>query len=279
MPELPEVETVKNGLIPFLEGQKICTLWQSHQAMHGKKHPPLLSPLVGTRIIRIQRRAKYLLFETDSNIHLMLHLGMSGACRIEKKSKPPLKHTHLVLGIKDGAEMHYYDPRRFGWFNLVHQDEVDALFHKLGVEPLSNGFNGAYLAEKFQKRTGAIKNILLNQSLVAGLGNIYVCEALWKASIHPETPAQAIAIADLEKLAMAIKSTLIAAIESGGSSLKDHLQVNGEMGYFQHQFHAYGKAGEDCDFRDPITQKLCGGKITKMVQAGRSSFFCGHHQQ
>ena len=275
MPELPEVETVVRGLQPWLEGAEIIYIRQSGLPMHGRILPPDLSKsLLNTKIEGLARRGKYMLFSIRQKGVMLLHLGMSGSCRIDAtpRQKDLPKHVHLEFTLDTGNLFSFYDPRRFGAIGFYQLHQVIPAIDRLGVEPLSNHFNAEDLYAMLQKRSGQIKPVLLDQSLIAGLGNIYVCEALWQASINPKMPANQLTEHACQYLVVAIKDVLTRAIQSGGSSLKDHLQVDGTLGYFQHNFNAYNRKGEACCFPQ------CTGSIQRIVQAGRVTFYCDQHQ-
>lgn len=284
MPELPEVETVRRGLAPTLLGARIIRV-ETRRANLRLPFPENFSArLAGRKILRLDRRAKYLLAELDSGEILIAHLGMSGSFRIEGEPPPGgfhfdrdknPKHDHVVFHLEQ-AQVIYNDPRRFGFMMLCATDELEALpfFKKLGVEPLSNVFCAATLAQIFAGRTTSLKAALLDQSAIAGLGNIYVCEALFRAKLSPERAASCLARADgapsaaAEQLAAAIRDVLDEAILAGGSSLRDHRQADGSLGYFQHNFAVYDREGEAC------VAPGCRGTIARKTQNGRSSFFC-----
>lgn len=288
MPELPEVETVRRGLLPVLQGAVI----ESAEARRPDLRWPLpenfAERLAGRRIEAVGRRAKYLLADLSGGEVMILHLGMSGSIRIEGasvKGRPGLfhhpradagPHDHVVLHLAGGATVTFNDPRRFGAILIVPYDRLDShpLLASLGPEPLGNGFNAEYLARACARRHTPLKTALLDQKLVAGLGNIYVCEALYRARLSPRRTAHTIATHDglptqrAERLVVAIREVLREAIQAGGSSLRDHRQVNGELGYFQHTFRVYGREGQPC-------QTLrCKGVVQRIVQGGRSTFFC-----
>lgn len=276
MPELPEVETVRRGLSPFMEGERIVAAWKSDYALRKPMPIGLDQLLIGQVIKGIERRSKYLLFRLSSENTLLLHLGMSGCCLIENKASLPErpKHVHFEIELENNVIMRFQDPRRFGQISLFETDQEGnvAELKRLGVEPLSNHFNEAYLMAKLHNKKANIKSALLDQHVIAGLGNIYVSEALWLAAIHPESKAMAIGIAELNLLATSIRTVLNLAIKSGGSSLRDHKRVNGELGYFQHQFNAYDKDKTAC------ARVACKGMIKRIVQSGRSSYYCDQHQ-
>ena len=264
MPELPEVETTVRGLEPVLDGQVIerVTL---HRADLRRPFPDGLGQrLTGARVTSLGRRAKYGLIETNRGDTLIFHLGMSGRWRIDPQEIG--KHDHFVIETAK-HRLALNDPRRFGSVDLVPTDEVPEwpAFKALGPEPLGPDLTAKHLAEAFKGRSAPIKVLLLDQRIVAGLGNIYVCEALYLARIAPTRAAGTIAKAKLEKLVTAIREVLEAAIEAGGSSLRDYARPDGELGYFSKQFLVYGREGEPCG---------CGGLVERRVDGGRSTFWC-----
>jgi len=288
MPELPEVETVRRGLMPVLQGAVI----ESAEARRPDLRWPLpenfAERLAGRRIEALGRRAKYLLADLDGGEVMILHLGMSGSIRIEGaavKGRPGAfhhprgaagPHDHVVLHLAGGATMTFNDPRRFGAILIVPYDRLEShpLLRDLGPEPLGNSFNAEYLASAFAKRHTSLKAALLDQKVVAGLGNIYVSEALFRARLSPRRLAYTIATRDAhatpraERLVHAIREVLREAIQAGGSSLRDHRQVDGQLGYFQHNFRVYDREGAPC----PTPR--CAGTIQRITQGGRSTFYC-----
>lgn len=276
MPELPEVETVRRGLAPILEGHRI----ESAHALRPDLRFPLPEGfgqrLTGQRVHKVSRRAKYLLIELDSGIILIAHLGMSGRFRIYPDNPPPLeKHDHVILTTDQGAEIRFNDPRRFGFMDIADPGELEhhPLLAVLGPEPLSADFTPAALAQALKGRRTPIKAALLDQSVVAGLGNIYVCEALFRSGLSPKRQAATIAGGRAEKLHRAIVDVLTEAIRAGGSSISDHRQTNGELGYFQHSFAVYGREGVPCPNCD------CRGVVKRITQSGRSTFYCSKRQR
>ena len=282
MPELPEVETVRCGLLPAMEGQRIARAEIRRPDLRWPFPPDMGARLTGARVVQLRRRSKYLLADLDQGESLIIHLGMSGRMVISglKATHVPgqfhfdhpaaEKHDHVVLHMEGGARITFNDPRRFGAMDLCATDGLDR--HKLlagiGPEPLGNDFHAGYLADRLRGRAAPIKAALLDQRIVAGLGNIYVCEALFRAGIHPARACGRIGRARVEALTDAIRSTLRAAILAGGSSLRDYRQANGELGYFQHSFRVYGRAGGPCETPD------CPDTVRRIVQSGRSSFYC-----
>lgn len=280
MPELPEVETVRRGLIPVLEGRRIVHADVRRPDMRIPFPPGLAGWLTGRRVTSIARRAKYMLISfADSDQVLVVHLGMSGRMVVAgaggaNREVLPGPHDHVVLETDGGARILFNDARRFGLMTLINRAEIDAhpLFAGLGPEPLGPEFTGPALAARLKGKATPIKAALLDQRLVAGLGNIYVCEALYRAGISPRRKAANIGAKKVHQLADAIKAVLKEAIDAGGSSLRDHRQPNGELGYFQHNFAVYGREGEPCP-RCVGPAEACAG-IRRIVQSGRSSFYC-----
>ncbi len=275
MPELPEVETVKNGIIPLLAGRRLVRVIQRRDKLRIPLPENFAERLRGRRIEQITRRAKYLLFHLDGAEILICHLGMSGKMTLvaAKDRLTPdefEKHDHIILESDRHDLVIFNDPRRFGLMTLCPAGELDqhALFRHMGPEPLGNEFNGDYLRNKVQKRRSPVKTFLLDQRVVVGLGNIYVCEALFLAGISPEKKACDLSDDEVENLVPIIRDVLQRAIEAGGSTLKDYAHVDGELGYFQHEFRVYGRAGEAC------SRTGCGGEITRIIQSNRSTFYC-----
>ncbi|MDA4846363.1 bifunctional DNA-formamidopyrimidine glycosylase/DNA-(apurinic or apyrimidinic site) lyase [Hoeflea poritis] len=291
MPELPEVETVRRGLLPAMEGATLHRLEQRRADLRFPFPDRFAARMEGRRIVSLRRRAKYLLICLDDGAVLISHLGMSGSYYIDRddlKDRPGQfhhdrskdeKHDHIVFHV-DGpngkARVIYNDPRRFGFMLLAGDGELDnhPLIRDLGVEPHGNALNADYLARRFAGRKAPLKAALLDQRIIAGLGNIYVCEALWLAHLSPRRTAGSLVarsgapVARLEDLTTAVRSVIAAAIEAGGSSLRDHRQADGTLGYFQHTFNAYDREGEAC------RREGCGGTIRRIMQSGRSTFHC-----
>ena len=287
MPELPEVETVRLGLQPVLEGARIDALEQRRPDLRFPFPERFAERVGGRRVTALGRRAKYLLADLDDGAVILMHLGMSGSFRIEEADgaepigrfyHPRGKagvHDHVVFHLSGGKRVVYNDPRRFGFMDLLARSALDSAPHLagLGVEPLGNAFDGAMLLALLAGRRTPLKAALLDQRLVAGLGNIYVSEALHRAGLSPERSAGALDAAETERLAGAIRDVLAEAVAAGGSSLRDHRQANGELGYFQHSFRVYDRAGEPCP------NLACDGAVERVVQAGRSTFFCRRCQR
>lgn len=271
MPELPEVETVMRGLMPVMQGHRIRAADIRRSGLRRPFPARFSARLTGAKIEAMRRRAKYILMGLDSGESLLVHLGMSGRVTIDETGAlPPQKHDHVVLDMENGVRILFNDPRRFGALDLLDNRHIEnhRLLASLGPEPLGNRFNASYFGACLAKRKTPIKSALLNQKFVAGLGNIYVCEALWRTGIAPQTPSAALTPLQISSLVGHIRDVLQEAIQSGGSSLKDYRQANGELGYFQHRFKAYGRENEPC------LKPGCTGKIERITQAGRSSFYC-----
>ncbi len=276
MPELPEVETVRRGLEPVLAGRVIVAADVRRPDLRWPLPAGLAARLTGARVLGLRRRSKYLLADLDRGETLIVHLGMSGRMLVSgapvgeyhHSLATPGKHDHVVLDVEGGARIAFNDARRFGAMDLVATGGVDThrMIAGLGPEPLGNGFDGAYLAARMTGRATPVKAVLLDQRVVAGLGNIYVCEALFRTGISPLRLARDVTGAEAERLVGQIREVLIEAIAAGGSSLRDYRQADGELGYFQHAFAVYGRAGAPC--------VVCGEAIARDVQSGRSSFHC-----
>jgi formamidopyrimidine-DNA glycosylase len=279
MPELPEVETVMRGLRARLEGRRIVRAAVSRPDLRWPLPPDLVPRLTGARVAGFRRRAKYILMRLEGGWSVLLHLGMSGRMLISPQ-RPNIEtpHEHLVLETDDGWRVGFVDPRRFGSVDLVPTDQEDShrLLAGLGPEPLDDAFTVPRLAAALKGKRTPIKAALLDQTVVAGLGNIYVCEALFRAGISPLRLAYTVPGARAERLVPAIKATLTEAIAAGGSSLRDYVQTNGELGYFQHAWKVYGREGEACE-RCP-GPPACAG-IRRIVQSGRSTFYCPRTQR
>ncbi|MFZ5610565.1 MAG: bifunctional DNA-formamidopyrimidine glycosylase/DNA-(apurinic or apyrimidinic site) lyase [Pseudomonadota bacterium] len=272
MPELPEVETVIRGLRPRLDGQRLVEVTVRRAVLRKPVPENFARRLEGRRVRFITRRAKYGLVHMAGGLVLLFHLGMSGRLRLVPADKAftPERHDHIVFVTEQGDRLAFNDARRFGLVDLVDEDDVAShpLLAGLGPEPLGNAFDGAHLGARLKNRRTPIKAALLDQRVVAGLGNIYASEALACAGISPRRGAHRVAPARTARLAEAVRQVLTRAIEAGGSSLRDHIQPDGALGYFQHQFRVYGRAGAPC------LTPACGGTIVRIVQAGRASFYC-----
>jgi formamidopyrimidine-DNA glycosylase len=265
VPELPEVETTVRGLTPVLLNQRLTAVEPRRADLRKAIPPDLRQRLTGATVTGLGRRAKYGLIDTDRGDTLVFHLGMSGRWRVDPSEVEP--HDHLVLETGAGRRLALNDPRRFGFLDLMQTAELDRYppFAAMGPEPLGPELTGAYLLAALDRRTAPIKAVLLDQRVVAGLGNIYVCEALHRARIAPSRAAGRIALARLERLADAIRAVLHEAIAAGGSSLRDFAHPDGALGYFSKQFLVYGREGDPC---------ACGATVRRRVEAGRSTFWC-----
>ena len=274
MPELPEVETVRRGLQPHLEGRRIARLVLNRDGLRWKFPPDLVQTATGATVTGLRRRSKYVLLDLDREASILIHLGMSGRMLIEGAGvgdfhrDPSIlpRHDHVVFETDEGTRITLNDARRFGMVDLIRGSSP--LLDVLGPEPLEDDFTGAVLAAAFEGRRAPVKAALLDQGVVAGLGNIYVSESLHRAGIDPRRAAGRIGRARLDALVGHIKDVLTEAIAAGGSSLRDHRQATGELGYFQHSFRVYDREGAPCP------RPGCTGTIHRIVQSGRSSFWC-----
>jgi formamidopyrimidine-DNA glycosylase len=282
MPELPEVETVRRGLSPILAGARLSRVEARRPDLRFPFPQGFVQRLTGAVIERLDRRAKYLLAPLDRSDVLVMHLGMSGRFEIARPegavrpgefhyaADPDPKHAHVVFETEAGGRVTYYDPRRFGFMGLIPAETLaeHPWFAGMGPEPFDPAFDGDHLARAFAGRRQGPKTLLLDQRIVAGLGNIYVCEALHRARVSPFRPAGEISRARLKALAQAVREVLAEAIEAGGSSLRDYAGADGALGYFQHRFRVYDREGAPCPTPG------CRGTIARQVQAGRSTFYC-----
>jgi len=275
MPELPEVETVRRGLALKMSGRYITRAELRRSDLRRPFPPALAARLRGARIGALGRRGKYILIELDTDGLLLLHLGMSGRVTVGSADLPDGPHDHVVLTLDDGAVIRFNDARRFGLIDYVNRSDAaqHPLLAVLGPEPLEAEFDGAYLAGALAGKMTPIKSALLDQRVVAGLGNIYVCEALFRAGVSPRRLAATIGRRRARRLVTGIRSVLTEAIEAGGSSLRDYVQADGELGYFQHRWAVYGREGSPCPGCD------CPTGVRRIVQAGRSTFYCAMKQR
>ena len=286
MPELPEVETVRLGLGPVVEGHTFTSVETRRGDLRIPFPNNFVRRLTGRTVNRLWRRAKYLMADLDSGETFVIHLGMSGRIavygdgkerRLGKFVYPAApagagtgKHDHVILETDASVRIVFTDHRRFGLMTLIETDRIGEhrLFKGLGVEPLSPAFDAAYLVRTLNGKKTPIKSALLDQRVIAGLGNIYVCEALFRSGVSPKRLAKSLSLARIAPLVHEIKTVLRDAIAAGGSSLRDHRRTDGEMGYFQKTFFAYGREDEPC------LKKGCKGTVKRLVQAGRSTFYC-----
>ncbi|MBV6389376.1 MULTISPECIES: bifunctional DNA-formamidopyrimidine glycosylase/DNA-(apurinic or apyrimidinic site) lyase [Nitrosomonas] len=270
MPELPEVEITRRGIDTHLAGRVITQISIRNPVLRWPVSPELIALLPGQRINAIARRAKYLLFACSRGT-LIMHLGMSGNLRVLPESTPPQLHDHFDLQVDNGMMLRFRDPRRFGailwWDGDIRQHP---LLQKLGPEPLNDDFDGQFLYTKTRGRNASIKEVLMNQHIVVGIGNIYANEALFHAGISPLAAAGSLNTMQCERLVDAVKATLLRAIKAGGSSLRDFTDCEGSPGYFQQQYWVYGRAGQSC--------RHCGTSVSKTRQGQRSTFFCAQCQ-
>jgi len=289
VPELPEVETVRRGLEPALVGTRLVGIDQRRPDLRFPFPENFAERLQGRRVDALGRRAKYLLADLDDSNVLVMHLGMSGSFRIDEPngaapaglSGKDAAHDHIAFALSTGTRITYNDPRRFGFMLLIPRCDLadHALFRNVGVEPLGNELDGARLASLLAGKTTSLKAALLDQTIVAGLGNIYVCEALHRAGLSPRRAAGSLARKDggptlrAEALAQTIREVLLEAIAAGGSSLRDHRQTDGALGYFQHSFRVYDR--EDC----PCPRQGCSGTVKRIVQSTRATFYCSSCQR
>jgi len=280
MPELPEVETVRRGLAAVLEGRWLTRVQAFRPDLRVPLPADFAARLTGRRVAAVDRRAKYLVITfADDGPVLLAHLGMSGRMLVTRgRNAPPGRHDHVVFATEDGVEVTFCDPRRFGLMVFAEPDRAAAhpLLRDLGPEPLDDSFTGAVLGERLAGRATPIKTALLDQRVVAGIGNIYACEALYRAALSPLRMASTIRGRRADRLVAAVKSVLTEAIAAGGSTLRDHKQPSGELGYFQHRFAVYGREGEPCPDCDATAD--CAG-IRRIAQAGRSTFYCARRQR
>ncbi|MBO1905651.1 bifunctional DNA-formamidopyrimidine glycosylase/DNA-(apurinic or apyrimidinic site) lyase [Microvirga sp. 3-52] len=293
MPELPEVETVRRGLEPAMVGARFTKVAQRRPDLRFPFPERFSERLEGQEIKALGRRAKYLLADLASGEVLVMHLGMSGRFLVTQGGTTRMPgefhhehgglgtHDHVVFQLSNGATVTYNDTRRFGFMDLVPRSEIEASRHfaGMGIEPLGNELSGETIARLFEGKRTPLKAALLDQRLIAGLGNIYVCEALFRTGLHPEAPAGSLVTKKgkpTEKahlLADIIRDVLTEAVEAGGSTLRDHAQVDGSLGYFQHSFRVYDREGEPC------ATPACPGTVARLVQSGRSTFYCPECQK
>jgi formamidopyrimidine-DNA glycosylase len=270
MPELPEVETTCRGIAPFIQGQRITAL-DVHQPKLRWPVPKDCQNVVGHSVKSISRRGKYIIMHTAAG-HLIWHLGMSGSMRILPTSQAPGLHEHIILKIDQGNSLRFRDPRRFGALLYRADNPLEhPLLAPLGPEPMSDEFNPEYLRAVLKKRSGPIKNQIMNSHLVVGVGNIYACESLFASRINPYTRANRISLERLARLTLAIKQTLEQAIRQGGTTLKDFTRADGKPGYFRHCLQVYANEGQPCP--------VCSKPIKRVVIGQRSTFYCGHCQR
>jgi formamidopyrimidine-DNA glycosylase len=281
MPELPEVETVRRGLSPAMEGKRIIRVETRRADLRFPFPENFNQRIEGTRMTRLGRRAKYLVGELSSGEALIMHLGMTGRFTVSGSTPGQFhhqagedeKHDHVVFAMQGGGRVVFNDARRFGFMDLWPLDDLENYppFAGMGPEPISNEFSGAYLAEAFKGKKTPVKSALLDQNVVAGLGNIYVCEALFRSGISPRKLAGSLRKDRLERLAVDVRKVIAEAIVAGGSTISDFKTADGELGYFQHAFRVYDREGDAC--------VVCEKPVKRMVQSGRSTFYCAACQR
>jgi len=278
MPELPEVETVCRGLEGVLKGRRFVKVELRRKDLRIPFPKGLAAALTGRRVERVYRRAKYVMMALDNGQVLIAHLGMSGRMTIVKDASKPGPHDHVIFTTDDGTTVRFNDPRRFGLMTLAAAADLDAhkLFRHLGPDAVSAAFTPAVLSAALKGRKTSIKVALLDQRIVVGVGNIYACESLYRAGISPKRKAGTVSGKRAEALVPAIKQVLAEAIAAGGSSLRDHVQPSGELGYFQKAWKVYGREGESCGCGSNKAPE--GHTVKRIVQGGRSTFFCAYCQ-
>ncbi|MGL4309472.1 MAG: bifunctional DNA-formamidopyrimidine glycosylase/DNA-(apurinic or apyrimidinic site) lyase [Paracoccaceae bacterium] len=282
MPELPEVETVRRGLEPVMAGVRIARASANRPDLRWPLPERMAERLTGRQVLALRRRSKYILADLEGDESLLIHLGMSGRMLVSGVTqgdfhhavRPLEKHDHVVLDMANGARITFNDARRFGAMDMISTAAAEShpLLAALGPEPLGNGFDDDYLGRRLARRQAPVKSMLLDQRILAGLGNIYVSEALHRAGIRPDRTGGSLSPHEIAQLVSVIRAVLLDAIAAGGSSLRDHRRPDGELGYFQHSFRVYDREGAPC------TTKGCTGTILRIVQSGRSSYYCPHCQ-
>lgn len=268
MPELPEVETIGRAMERAMIGKTFDSIKVHRYDLRIPIPENIATIMKDTRLNAISRRGKYLILNLSNSVNIILHLGMSGRIHIFNEKRPAKKHEHVHMIMDDGILVAFEDPRRFGMFYILNNWQKEKPFSNMGPEPLGNECSGQILFEHLNNKKTPIKNALLDQRIIAGLGNIYVCEALYRANLHPQMPSHNISSYQSETLMTHIRAVLNEAIASGGSSLKDYRHTDGSLGYFQHGFKVYDREGQKC------MSKTCDNNIVRIIQSGRSTFFC-----
>lgn len=273
MPELPEIETIRRGLVPLLTGRRVVGVEVRERRLRVPVAERALRRLRGATVTGIRRRSKYLLLETDAGLTLLLHLGMTGQLWVSDSGRDRRPHEHVVFSLDDGRELRFADTRRFGFIDLVPAEHLSRhpRLDGLGPEPLEAAFTGAWLHKVTRGRRKPVKNFLMDTRAIAGIGNIYACEALFRAGINPRRPVRRIGPEAWDRVAESVRAVLNEAIRAGGTTLRDFLNAEGDVGYFAVALRVYDKAGHRC--------KRCEGRIRRIVQAGRSTFYCPRCQK
>ena len=271
MPELPEVETTRRGIEPHVVGRRISRLLVHERRLRWVVDAKLGATVAGSAILRAGRRAKYLLLETDAGT-LILHLGMSGSLRVLPASTPRIAHDHVDIELDSGQTLRFNDPRRFGSLLFTAADpDTHPLLRQLAPEPLEAGFDGEYLWKVTRRRAVAIKQLIMNSRLVVGVGNIYASEALFRARVRPRRQARSLKREECNRLARAIKATLVMAVKVGGTTLRDYVGADGNPGYFRQKLYVYERTGKPC--------RVCGNPVRQFTQGQRSTYWCPHCQK
>jgi len=273
VPELPEIETIRRGLGPLLIGRRVLGVEVRERRLREPIAPRRLARLRGTTVTAIRRRSKYLLLDTDAGLTLLIHLGMTGQLWVADRDRPRRPHEHVVIALDDGRDLRYADTRRFGLMHLVRSDRLDRhpRLKDLGPEPLDSGVSGETLFGATRRLKKPVKNFLMDTRAIAGVGNIYACEALYRAEIHPRRPVGRIARTGWTRLVGCLRDVLNEAISAGGTTLRDFLNAEGDAGYFAISLRVYDRKGKSCG--------RCGAAIRRIVQAGRSTFYCPRCQR
>lgn len=273
MPELPEVETIRRGLSPLLVGRRVERITIRDRRLRVPLLPRALGRLRGARVTGIRRRSKYLLVDTDRGITLLVHLGMTGQLWVSDRTRPALPHEHVVIALDDGHDLRFADARRFGMLQIVRSDRLERHPRILGLgpEPMDEALTGEVLFRATRGRKKPVKNFLMDTRSIAGIGNIYACEALHRAGIHPKRAAGRIGPPGWERLMAAVRAVLGEAIEAGGTTLQDFRNAEGDAGYFAIALRVYDREGKPCG--------RCGARIRRVVQAGRGTFYCPRCQK
>jgi len=273
MPELPEIETVRRGLLPLLTGRRVLAVRVRERRLREPIAPSELRRLRGATVTGIRRRSKYLLVETSAGLTLLVHLGMTGQLWVADPDRPRRPHEHVVIALDDGRELRFADIRRFGLMKVLDSGEVEShpLLRGLGPEPLGDGVTGEGLFRATRGRRKPVKNFLMDTRAIAGVGNIYACEALHRSGLSPRRPVRRIGREGWERLVASLKQVLDEAIRAGGTTLRDFLNAEGDVGYFAVSLRVYDRKGEPCG--------RCGGRIRRIVQAGRGTFYCPRCQR